>query len=208
MKIKSLAKVKGHLIKVTLTDESSVFIERDYAAELCLKEGGEIDNLTEILKESEYRRAKSRALWFLDRADRTEKVLCEKITSGGISKEAALRAVSRLKELGVVSDRRYAENFAERMALSNMSVREINRKLYAKGVPADIIKQVLGGMETDEKEQIKNLIIKKYRNKLNAENGVQKTVASLMRKGFSYSKIRDALKEFETETEFEEDFYV
>ena len=208
MTVVSVKNQKGHLLEVVFSDGKSIFLERDYAAEEGIKAGLSLsgEEISDLLKESEYRRAKSRALWFLDRADRTERVLKEKIVSGGISKEAAERAVVRLKELGLVDDLRFAENAYAHLLEQNVSKRAAYQKLYGKGVPSDIIKQVLAeDTETDEVSQVTAVIEKKYLNKLRAENGDKKTAAALIRKGFSYASVREALKKFRIETDFGED---
>lgn len=207
MKIIAVTPQKGHLYRVELS-ETTVFIERDYAAEIGLKPGMEIDEagLKKIVAESEYRRAKSRALWFLDRADRSEKVLCEKIVAGKISKTAALKAIERLKELGLVDDLRYAENLYSRLAEANVSKRAAYAKMYEKGVPPEIIKKVLNENETNENAQIKALIERKYRLKIEADDGPKKVAAALIRKGFSYSAVRHAVNEY-TENKLQEEDY-
>ena len=121
---------------------------------------------------------------------------------GGISKDAALRAVARLKELGLVDDYRFAENYYDRLKEQNVSKHAAYQKLYTKGVPADIIKQVLADTEVDEVEQVTNVIEKKYLSKLNAENGSEKVAAALIRKGFSYYSVREAMKKYKNEIEF------
>ena len=44
-----------------------------------------------------------------------------------------------------------------------------------------------------------DLIFTKYRNKLDAQDGNKKVIAALMRKGFSYSDIREAFDRIENE---------
>lgn len=208
MTVVSVKNVKGHLAEVKLSSGKTVYIERDFAAEIPLKAGmtfGE-DELSAVVKESEYRRAKARALYFLDRADRTEKVLIRKITEGGIEKSAAEKAVKRLKELGLVDDFRFAENAYSHLAEQNVSKRAAYAKLYEKGVPPEIIKQVLeNDTETDEVSQVTAVIEKKYKNKLCAADGAKKTAAALIRKGFSYASVREAMRKFSNDTDFEED---
>ena len=197
MIIKSLTKQKGHLVKIDL-GERELLIDRDLAYEKLLKEGNTLteDEAEKLFYESEYRRAKSRALWFLDRADRSEKVLLEKVISGGIAKEPAKEAIARLKELGLVDDIRYARNLFERYKEQNVSKRAAYAKMYEKGVPPEIIKTVLNENETDEIGGILSLIERKYRNKIAAENGPEKVAASLIRKGFSYSDVKTAIKKY------------
>jgi regulatory protein len=73
--------------------------------------------------------------------------------------------------------------------------------MLQKGVPYDLAKQVLEETEADEDTQIRNLIEKKYRSKLQSENGAKKVFDALARKGFSFSAIREALKSYIEELE-------
>ena len=201
MIITSVEKDKKHTVRVEFDNSQSVLFDSDYWHSVCLQSGDKISEeaLKKYLSESEYIRAKSRALWFLDRADHSEKSLYEKIIRGGISKGAAARAIARLKELGMLDDRRYAENLAERMAESNISKREAYAKLLLKGIPKQIANEVLTETQFDESEQIATLIDKKYRLKLQAPEGVQKVYAALVRRGFSYSAVRNAIKQYTTQ---------
>ncbi len=205
MKITEIKPQKGHLFKIT-ADEKEFFLDRDYLNESGLKVGSRLDGaeIKEHIKKSEYVRAKSRALWFLDRADRSEKTLFAKIVDGNISPAAAAEVIERFKELGLVDDKRYAENLAEKYLSQNFSKRQVYAKIVSKGVPSAVVNEVLKETETDEVAQIKSLIEKKYKTKIDTKENTQKTVAALMRRGFNYSAVRDALKEYKLELEYEE----
>ena len=75
-----------------------------------------------------------------------------------------------------------------------------------KGITYDLAKETLDGSEVNEEEQIKNLLERKYSSKLAAEKGAEKVFAALMRKGFSYSAIRSAMKQYNEELEFSEEY--
>ena len=75
--------------------------------------------------------------------------------------------------------------------------------MLQKGVPYDMAKEILSECDSDENAQINALIEKKYRTKLLGENGVQKVYADLIRKGFSYDAVKNALKNF---IEFEDQY--
>lgn len=203
MFITDTKKDKLHLTKITLSDGSEVLIDNDVCYEKCLKVGLEIEDedLKDLIFESNYRRAKSRAIWYLDRSDHTEKALYEKLLRGGFPQRESAKVIARLKEVGLLDDRRYAENYANRLIDNNVSKREALQKMLLKGVPYDMAKSVLEETETDELSQIKNIIEKKYRTKLTLENGVQKVYAALVRKGFSYDAVKTALKTYIEESE-------
>lgn len=201
MRIVDLKKDKLHLTRLFLNDGSEVLIDNDVCCEKCLKKGTQIDNLQELIFESDYRRAKSRAIWYLDRSAHTEKALYLKLVRAGFSKQVCTKVIARLIEVGLLDDERYAQNYAERLMESNVSKREAVQKMLAKGVPYELAKSVLEETDTDEQQQIKNLIEKKYRQKLLGENGVQKVYGALVRKGFSYSAVKTALSDYIEESE-------
>lgn len=201
MVITEIKKDKLHLMRLFLSDGNEVLIDKDVYNEKCLKKGMELDGLEEIIFESDYRRAKSRAIWYLDRMDHTEKALYDKLLRAGFKPKPCAKVIARLKEVGLLDDNRYAENYANRLIESNVSKREALQKLLLKGVSYDLAKSVLEETQTDELSQIKNVIEKKYKNKLLAENGVQKVYAALVRKGFSYGAVKTALNEFIEESE-------
>ena len=208
MKIVEIKKDKKHTVKVSFDSGKAFNFDIDYWNSICLKENDSIDEetLNYHLKESDYIRAKSRGLWFLDRSDYSEKTLYEKIVAGGISNVAAARAVARLKELGLVDDEKFARRLAEQMSNSNVSKRESYAKLYNKGIPTTVIKQVLEDTCFDEVSQIKAVIDKKYRLKMNTKEEIQKVYAALIRKGFSYSAVSEVIRNCIKEIEYNEDY--
>ena len=155
--------------------------------------------------DSQYQRARSRALWYLDRMDYTEAKLYEKLILKGFDKKASAAAIKRLKENGLVDDRRYAERLAERLLESRVSKREALQKLLYRKVPINIAKEVLEGFSVDEEEQILELLKTKYASKLELENGYQKVYAALIRKGFSYSSVKSAFKTYNDNLDFSEE---
>ena len=203
MQIVNLQKDKLHLTKLSLSDGRQVLVDNDLVFERSLKAGLEIDDkyLEELLFSSDYVRAKSRAVWYLDRSAHTEKGLYDKLVRAGFAKEACAKVIVRFIEVGLLDDRRYAETLAERLIETNVSKREALQKMLSKGLPYDLAKSVLEETEADENTQIRNLIEKKYRNKLLAENGAKKVFDALARKGFSFGAIREALKSYIEELE-------
>lgn len=204
MTIKSIKKDKKHLTKLFLSDGAEMLVDNDVCTERGIYEGMDVDLqlLQEIKTESDYKRAKSRALWYLDRMDYTEKALFEKLVRAGFDKKASAKVLANLVEFGMVDDRRFAQRFAERCCENNISKREATQKMLLKGVPLDLAKEVLCEIETDEEEQITNLLSKKYAYKLTQEKGTERVFAALVRKGFSFSAIKSAMKRYNDQLEF------
>lgn len=208
MKIVSVQRDKKHTVKVTFDNGRYYNFDLDYWNSACLHENDFLDDLQlkNHLENSDYIRAKSRGMWFLDRSDYSEKTLYEKICAGGISSSAAAKAVARLKDLGLVNDEVFARRLAERMNESGISKRECYAKLYAKGIPSAVIKEVLDETDFDEISQIETVISKKYRTKISDKENIQKVYAALIRKGFSYSAVREAIKKYTQEIEDYEEY--
>lgn len=208
MRVTALQKEKKHLMRIAFEDGGELSLDIDVCSDNAIGVGSELseEDIKKLSFESNYQRAKSRALWYLDRADHTEKALYTKLLRAGFEKHASAAVIARLTELGVVDDRRFAERFAERCCENNISKREALHKMLEKGVAYDIAKQVLEEQECDEGEQLSALIEKKYAYKLSQPNGMQKVYAALVRKGFSYAAIRTALKKYNDELEFSEEY--
>ena len=208
MKIIGIKKDKKHTVKVSFDNGKTFNFDIDYWNSVCLHENDEIDDdtLNDHLKESDYIRAKSRGMWFLEKADYSEKTLYEKIVAGGISHTAAARAVARIKELGLIDDQKFASRLANRLSETNVSKREAYVKLMNKGIPKEVIKETLDNTEFDEGEQIKAVIDKKYRAKMDTKENIQKVYAALIRKGFSYSAVSEAIRKYTKEIEIQEEY--
>ena len=71
MKITAVKKDKNHTVRLEFDDDSSVKLDAGFFNEICLRTGDTVtpEKLNEYTKESEYIRAKNRAMWFLVRAD-------------------------------------------------------------------------------------------------------------------------------------------
>ena len=80
-----------------------------------------------------------------------------------------------------------------------MSKNHIKQEMYKRGVPNDIIAYTLEDIEIDNVSAVVDLILTKYRNKLDIQDGNKKVISALMRKGFSYSDIREAFDRIESE---------
>ncbi len=196
MKITKIERCKKGLCCVS-ADGEQFLINSDTLAVAALKEGDELsrEQMEQLLYKSDYERAKSRALWYISRGDYTRRGLYTKLCRA-YPPQAAQAAVDRMCEMGLVDDLRYARNAAQALAEANTSPREILRKLFAKGVSNELAKQVVEELSPDASAQIAALLERKYYRLLENEEGVKKVYAALLRKGFSYSDVKAALREY------------
>lgn len=161
--------------------------------------------LESLVRQSNIDRPKSRALWLLSRQDYTRKKLGETLRRGGFKKQWIELALDRLEELGLIDDERFARNYAQIHSAQNMSNREILEKLVNKGVHRSLAKEIVEELTADPIEQILVLLEGKYNRRLNSEDGLHKVFATLERKGFYVSDIRQALNIYYDRHEFGED---
>lgn len=145
------------------------------------------------------RRAGERTLYLLEKNDRTECDIRRKLINGGYTNDIINPVIYKYKEYGYINDRRYAFLYAESLRDNHhKSRRDIENRLYSKGISREIISDVLNEMEFDEESGIVEALHKKgltpealcdmeYKSR-------QKIYAYLMRKGFSPSDINKCLR--------------
>ncbi len=180
-------------------------VDEDTFVEFGIKKGITLsDNeLSELRKRSDYRKAVDKAFTFLGIRDHSEYELYNKLLRT-FDAETAAQAMARIRDLGYVDDRAFAERYRDELLRKNASIGEIRQRFAAKRIPREIAEDILSDVDTDEKSVIKGLIEKKYMKKLASDNGRQKVYASLMRKGFRSGDISAALKAIGEEIEYEE----
>lgn len=106
--------------------------------------------------------------------------------------DTAKYAVKKMEELELVDDYRFAALKAEYLLnVKKYSVSHIKLKLLSLGVDKDIVESVLLSFGADSQiDDIVHLINTKYSSKL---SNPQKVMASLIRKGFKYNEIKQAM---------------
>lgn len=207
MKIVSLTEKRKNLTAICLEDGSEYLVDSDLVTTENLSVSREIENIETLLFQSDFKRAKSRALWYLSRSDHSKKALTDKLIKGGFSKESVDLAVERMEELGLINDEALAVRLFEYFSSQKMSKKEIYHKLILKGIERELAKDIVFCDDESESEKIKELLKTKYSSKLDSEENIKKVYASLVRKGFTFSDIKEALKIYSEEMENSEDNY-
>lgn len=204
MKVTALKEKRKAITAVILDDGSELLLDSETVYIEKIKVGSEIENTEELIYKSDYKRAKSRALWYLSRSSHSEKELYSKLLRGGFSETASRDAVERMKELALINDEAYAARLAEYYKGSGISANESVQKMLQKGINRELAKSFFED-EEDEIDKIKYLLEHKYSKKLGDEESVKKVFAALIRKGFSYRDVRDALKSYSEEILYSEE---
>lgn len=197
----SHTKGRGKKIHILIDGEYQITTDIDFWAEHFYKDGEDItqEQYDSLCNEINYKKAVDKCYDLLSRRDHSIKELRQKLIRT-VDEKNADRAIDKMIDYGYLDDEKYAENLVKYLSTAkNMSSNFIKQEMYKRGISPDIISNVLEDSEIDNVKSVTELILTKYRNKLNAEDGIKKVTASLMRKGFSYYDIRKAFENIENE---------
>lgn len=145
-----------------------------------------------IIKETVFRRAKQKAIAILNRMDKTEYELRQKLHQSEYTDNIIEATIEYIKSYHYIDDRRYAENYIRYKGMKK-SKKQIEMELYQKGISKDIIAEVLEqGM--DDTEAIKRAIQKKTKDASKLSWKERQAIAAyLYRKGFCSEDIKKHL---------------
>lgn len=184
---------------------SALYIDGEYAMKLDTRTllenkitpGTEIDDeaLCELIKKSDLRRAKDKALWLISYRDHSSKELFDKLRKD-YSEETATQALSRMQELSLINDEAFARRYAKELSNKHQSPQNIRYKLLQKGVDKDLADVIVEEMDIDPLQEIESLVEKKYIRCLGDEKGLRRTVAALQRAGYRYSDINTVISRY------------
>ncbi len=126
-------------------------------------------------------------LWRKTRTTRTK----EGIEKPGVPQSLADRVLERLKEKKYIDDEEFARYWFEyRSQTKGTSLRKLENELRVKGVDSKIIDQQRSQTNRADNDELRKVIAKK-KSKYPDE---QKLIVYLMRQGFRYDDVKEALK--------------
>lgn len=164
---------------------------------LLLTEGGYVPGALyeKVLTEIVGVRAKKRALFLLERMDRTEQQLCEKLSQNGYPEVCVREAVAYVKKYHYIDDLRYAKTYV-RYQQQKKSRQRLKTELMKKGVARDLIELALEDeYVSDEQEKIRCLLEKRHYDCTTADRKEQQRMYQfLMRRGYKSSDIVSVMR--------------
>ena len=189
--------------KIILDDGEIVFLL--YLGELRrlrLKEGEDISTevYSSIEKDILIPRAKKRVLYYLKNGEKTRTEVVRKLKESFYPENVIANAVTFLENYSFIDDKRYADSFVESKK-KKYSRRELEAKLYQKGVSKEEIREALGDIsDADELENCIRLLRKRVKSEemLSDPAERRKSFAYLMRKGYGYEVVEKAFREIES----------
>ena len=203
---------KGEKIHLSLDGEYIATVNADYWFTCGIRSGEEVtpEQLEALLAESARRKMMNKALDLLSLRDYSRKELSDKLVTKAFEKReqkdmdlSALKAQAsdicdRLEELGLINEERFARSYAdELLRRKHLSKSGLKTALLQKGVPRETIDLVLEEVEVDPVEQVRELLATKFANRdLSDEKQKTRTVNALLRLGYRYNEINEALGEW------------
>lgn len=188
------------LVQLYIDGEAAVKIDREVYLLSGLKPGDLLtdEELHELIRKSDARRATEKALYLLEYRDHTKKELTEKIARTAASREAAEAAAGKMEELGLIDDgsyaRRYAKELFERKKYGPLRVRQ---ELRQKGIEPGLIDELLEEYDDPDAftERIGEILERKYPGWREDEKIKRRAFGALQRMGYSYEHIREGMRD-------------
>lgn len=149
----------------------------------------------EILHEILGKRATKRAMHLLERQEKTEYQLREKLRQNSYPQEAIEDAIEYVKRYHYVDDVRYAKTFVLYHQEKRSRLR-LKTDLLRRGIKGDVIDAALEEVFTfDEREQMRELLTKRrFPQNVGDDGEFRKNYQFLMRRGFKSSDILSVMK--------------
>ena len=190
-KVESLDKRR---CKVFLDGDFAFVLYRGEIKRYKIEAGEELSETVygQIFREIICRRTRERALYLLQFSGRTEEELKRKLISSFYPEKAVEETITFLKRYHYLDDMEYARNYIE-VNGKRKSRAELMNTLRHKGVGRECIEALLSEQEPDEQLQVKHLLEKRRYSDSMSPDEKRKTIAFLMRKGFSYETVRSVM---------------
>ena len=201
MKITAIEKYKGSTYRIDFDEGEPAYLNSEIINKFNLKAGLDLplSAWEQIKAESDFRRARERALYLLDRRDYSFVEMFKKLRQN-YDEELCYRVMQRLVELGAINDRRYAEGLARHyMEVKLFGRRRAFQEMRVKGLTKEVIDIALEEYEEGVEERLRKLIEKKYLRIMTDEKGVNRAKNALVRYGYDYSDINKVFRELESE---------
>ena len=192
---------RGNKIHLLLDNEYAITTDSNFWLDHYIADGTEIDDeqWQELVAGINYKKALNKCGDLLSRREHSIKELKTKLLRT-VDEVSADKAINRYLEAGYLDDEHFCASLVDYLyTVKKYSTNHIKQECYKRGVAGDIISAALEDYEFDNVDSIVSLVEAKYTSKLEQENGKQRVIQALQRKGFSYSDIKSAFYRLEND---------
>lgn len=203
----------GKITKIEIQKKNkervNIFIDEEYAFSLFLdlvyredlRKGMDIneEKLKNIAQKENKLKCKSTALRIIERSNKTEKQIRDKLLEKDYDLDSITQAIEFLKEYKFIDDYNYARCYIKDKIKAQGS-RKIKYSLIQKGINKDIVEELLSDVDRElEKDVAIEIARKKYLQITKRENEKfkiwNKLSGFLVSKGYDYSLVKSVVKE-------------
>ncbi len=191
-------------VKIFLDGKLAFSIQKETATRECLQVGKELSvpGIATLKQSDISQRCLNTALRYLSYRPRSEWELQERLTRRGFASGTVTATVAQLKERGLVNDQSFAQFWKDnRTSFRPRSQRLTRLELKRKGVPEDVIDQVV--TDIDDNESAHQAALSKIRTLSTPDYDVfhRRLASYLQRRGFTYRVIERTVKQVWQERE-------
>ena len=199
--LKPSRRVKGRWLAV-MEDGSILRVGEGEVIDFALYEGKELsaeeaERLTQAARSSNLR---EKALSLLTVKPQSRKELERKLEQWEAGEQESAAICDRMEELGLLNDAAYAVQVVRHYSTKGCGEHKLRDELYRRGVPRDLWQQALEQAE-DPTRAIDEFIAKKLAGKQPDRKLLQKVSDALIRRGFGWEDVRDALNRYGAQTD-------
>lgn len=141
---------------------------------------------------------KAKALSLLNKRDYSRGELIRKLTEKGFDEADAASAVAYLSELGLINDERYAAMIVRHYAAKGFGAARVREELRRRAIPREMWEEALEELPAQE-DTIDALLRARLRCDNPDRDDIKRASAALMRRGFSWDQIKEAVERLNIE---------
>lgn len=147
-------------------------------------------------KQAVFTRAKKRAMYLLGSKDYSPKAMYDKLLKN-YPPEICRKTVDYLTEYGYLDEERYARKLAEYLIRTKKhGLYRARQEMAQKGVSRAAADLALEDYSKEDlRQELAELVQKKYSGKLDDPDDLRRTMAALARRGYGYEDIKAAIRQ-------------
>lgn len=203
-------KKDGERYNIFLDEKYAFSVHETVLVKFGLSKGMTLEDwsIDEMVYDDEIRKAFNRALHYLGFRMRSEFEVKKKLLDTGYGEAIVLEAIVKLKNLGFLNDETFSEALLQtQKRSSSKGPRAIQQELQRKGIGKELQEKVLDTYSEDEQIKIATKLAEKAANSNSSIAPVQlkqKIQNALLRKGYSFDIIKQALDNIDFDREEDE----
>ena len=188
-----------HNVLVTINEEIQLMLSRDIWAERPLSEGEELDfaEFSQWLLPRQYPEALNKAVALLAQRARSGGEIRQKLERAHYLEDTIDMVLYKLEKERLLDDEAFAREFSASCARRQMGKSRIRMELVRKGLPRELIDRTMEELPQEEADDAAIRLAQKLLRRHNGEDTrkeMQKVLAAMARRGYSYEDSKEAIE--------------